>query len=58
MRQNNNKVDVDTNISTPMITAAREGVTDFSRTTSEISLFHAMLFWRAPYGLIDVLIIW
>jgi hypothetical protein len=57
MRQNNIKVDVDTTISTLMITVAREAATAFSLVAPGISLFHAILFWWASYGLIDALII-
>jgi hypothetical protein len=43
VRQNNIKVDVDTTLSTKMITAAREAATAFSRIAPGISHFHATL---------------
>jgi hypothetical protein len=39
-----------------MIKAARVAATAFSHTTPGISLFHAIIFWWACCGLIDVLI--
>jgi hypothetical protein len=51
VRQNNIKVDVDTTLSTPMITAAREAATAFCRIAPGISLFHAILIWWASYGI-------